>query len=146
MKLLLHNNVNDAIQQYNLTSPELTNTAGVTCEDENILIGYLYYTTNRFHPHSIYLHFNFLIKNPNVDILTKMFQKLKSRRSNYNYILNVENNYSFYKTFINDNSFIKIRKTYEPEISIDNLIYSYNYIDCLNYSTYPPIIITDKLL
>lgn len=146
MKFLLHNNMNDAIQRYNLNLPVLPNQVGIICEEENTLIGYLYYTINHFHPHSIYLHFNFLIENPDVDILNKMFSKLKVKVSNYNYIFNSENHFSFYKSFINNNGFIEMRKTYEPEISTDNLIFHYNYIDSHDGSVYPPFVLTDELV
>lgn len=72
MKFLLHDNMNDAIKKHNLNLPVLSNQVGITCEEDNILIGYLYYTSNHFHPHSVYLHFEFLVENPDVDILSKM--------------------------------------------------------------------------
>lgn len=146
MKILLHNNINDAIQKYNLNFPTVPNQAGITCEKNNILIGFLYYTNNYFHPYSIYLHFKFLIKNPGVDLLNEMFNLLKMKVPNFNYILNLEPHYPFYIDFINDNNFMEIRKTYEPEVSIDQLICHYKYINSHSISINSPFVITDKLV
>lgn len=144
MKFLLHNNINDVIQKYNLSLPVLSNRVGIICEEENILIGYLYYTNNHFHPYSLYIHFKFLIKNPDVDILSRMFSELQGNAPDFNYILNLEHHYPFYRDFIKNNDFIEIRKTYEPEVPIDNLICHYKYIDSL--SVYSSFVITDKLV
>lgn len=146
MEFLLSKNMNDALQKYQLKSPVISNQTGVICEENNALIGCLYYTDNHFHPYSIYLHFKFFIKNPEVDILNRMFSILKSEIPNSNYILNLEDNYNSIKKFIHNNGFKEIRKTYEPDVHIDNLLRHYHYIDSYPKSKHPPFVITNELV
>lgn len=146
LSIFVCEDINKVLRVYGLNIKQFPNKIGAIYEEDNTLIGYLYYTTNSFHPYSLYLHFNFMIKNPDEEILSEMLNKLKARLPNSNYILKLESNDYVYVKFIDNNNFIEIRKTYEPEISIDDLVHYYREIES-DYSSPPlPIIITDKLV
>ena len=138
--------INKVLRVYGLNINQFSNKTGVIYEENNTLIGYLYYTTNRFHPYSLHLHFKFMIENPDEEILSEMLNKLIAQLPNSNYILKLESNDYVYGKFIDSNNFIEIRKTYEPEISIDSLVNYYRYIECNYDSQSLPFIITDKLV
>lgn len=138
--------INKVLRVYGLNINQFSNKTGVIYEENNTLIGYLYYTTNRFHPYSLHLHFKFMIENPDEEILSEMLNKLIAQLPNSNYILKLESNDYVYGEFINRNNFIEIRKTYEPEISIDYLVNYYRHIECDYDSQSSHFIITDKLV
>ena len=138
--------INKVLRVYGLNINQFSNKTGVIYEENNTLIGYLYYTTNRFHPYSLHLHFKFMIENPDEEILSEMLNKLIAQLPNSNYILKLESNDYVYGKFIDSNNFIEIRKTYEPEISIGSLVNYYRYIEYNYDSQSLPFIITDKLV
>lgn len=146
MQLFIHDDMKAVLQKYKLNKIETVSKTGVICEEDGLTIAYLYYTTNRFHPYSLHLHCNFMIEKPDEEILSEMLNKLIAQLPNSNYILKLESNDYVYGEFINSNNFIEIRKTYEPEISIDYLVNYYRYIECDYDSQSSPFIITDKLV
>ncbi|SDL01637.1 hypothetical protein [Lacicoccus qingdaonensis] len=85
-------------------------------------------------------------KDIDSEILIKMYDKFKSVLPRSNEILQIHRNHEFYERLINDNGFTEFRKTYEPEVDIQQLIKRFLNEDFEGKHTSGKFKMTDALL
>lgn len=146
MNITLHENITGYLQDNNILQNYPSSAYGVVYESENAIAAYLYYSKNLYHPNAIYLHFAILDKDIDSEILIKMYDKFKSALPRSNEILQIQRNFEFYERLINENGFTEFRKTYEPEVDIQQLIKRFLNEDSEGKHTSGKFKMTDALL
>lgn len=126
MKIILHENINAYLQEKNIMPNHLSSGHGVTCEGEDEILAYLYYSLTPHHPSAPYLRFAVLDQSVDAEAILEMYEKLKSTLPLSDLILEIHRNHNLYEKLITTYDFEEFRKTYEGEVEISEMVSHFN--------------------
>ena len=126
MKIILHENITAYLQEKNIMPNYLSSGHGVTCEGEDEILAYLYYSLNPYHPSAPYLLFAVLNQSVDAETIVEMYEKLKSTLPLSDLILEIHRNHNLYEKLITTYDFEEFRKTYEGEVEISEMVSHFN--------------------
>ncbi|SOC39089.1 hypothetical protein [Salinicoccus kekensis] len=146
MKIILHENISAYLQKKNIMPNYLSSGHGVTCEGEEGILAYLYYSLNPYHPSAPYLRFAVLDQSVDAETIVEMYEKLKSTLPLSDIILEIHRNHDLYEKLITTHDFEEFRKTYEAEVEISEMVSHYTVDETKSYEGEQSFEMTESLL